>query len=265
MIKIIFIADVIGKIGRRAVAKHLPRLKTKYKPDLIIANAENLAHGIGFTQNTLNELLEAGVDLCTSGNHAWGKAGSDKILNKKPTYVIRPANYKGRKSGVGYQEIEIGQNKLIVVNLLGEVFIKDSLRNPFKELEKIIKKHKKSIILVDFHAEATSEKSALGQYFDGQVAAVLGTHTHIATADEKILEKGTGYLTDVGMVGYYDSIIGARKDQIFNLFLGKGKSSKKHDIPDHGKCQFDAVYLEIDPKTRKTVKIKRLNTIVGVK
>lgn len=265
MIKIIFLADIVGKVGRRALTQYLPKLKNKYKPDLVIANAENIAHGIGFTQKTLNEAVEAGVDFFTSGNHAWGKAGSDEILNKKPPLVIRPGNYKGKKSGVGYQEIEIGSNKLIVVNLLGRVFIPDKLNSPFKALEKIIKKHKNHVILVDFHAEATSEKNALAQYFDGKVSAVLGTHTHVPTSDNKILSSGTGYVTDIGMIGYYDSIIGSNKGQIFNLFLEKGQSSKKHDMPDHGDCQFNAIYLEIDPKTRKTIKIKRLDKIIKVK
>ncbi|MEK7072786.1 MAG: YmdB family metallophosphoesterase, partial [Patescibacteria group bacterium] len=117
----------------------------------------------------------------------------------------------------------------------------------------------------DFHAEATSEKNALVQYFDGKVSAVLGTHTHVPTCDHKILFSGTGYVTDAGMIGYYDSIIGSNKGQIFNLFLEKGQSSKKHDLPDHGDCQFNAIYLEIDPKTRKTIKIKRLDKIIKVK
>lgn len=263
-IKVIFIADVIGKIGRGALLEYLPKLKIKYRPDLVLANAENIAHGIGFTQKTLNEALLAGVDFFTSGNHAWSKAGSDDILNKKPPLVIRPLNYKGKKSGVGYQEIKIGQNKLIVLNLMGQVFIPDKLSSPFKSLAQIVKKHKDHIIIVDFHAEATSEKNALAQYFDGQVAAVLGTHTHVPTADQKILPQGTGYVTDIGMVGYYDSVIGAKKEQIFNLFLEKGQSSKKHDLPDYGQCQFNAIYLEIDVQTKKTIKIKRLDKIIKI-
>lgn len=263
-IKIIFLADIVGKIGRRALKQYLPKLKSQYKPDLVIANAENLAHGIGFTQKTLNEATQAGVDFFTAGNHTWGKAGSDEVLNKKPTFIIRPANYKGKKSGVGFVEIKIGSNKLIMVNLLGRVFIPDKVSSPFKNLDKIIKKYKDDIIVVDFHAEATSEKNALAQYFDGRVAAVLGTHTHVPTCDHKILEKGTGYITDAGMIGYYDSVIGANKGQIFNLFLEKGSSSKKHDVPDYGQCQFNAVYLEIDTKTKKTVKIKRLDKIIKV-
>lgn len=265
MIKIIFLADIVGKPGRRAIASYLPKLKSKYQPDLVIANAENLAHGIGFTQKTLNEVIESGVDFFTSGNHAWGKAGSDEILNQKPPLVIRPLNYQDKKSGVGIHQIKIGSNKLIVVNLMGRVFMPEKLDSPFKSLEKIVKKYKDHIILVDFHAEATSEKNALAQYFNGQVAAVVGTHTHVPTCDHKILSQGTGYVTDLGMIGYYDSVIGANKEQIFNLFLEKGKSSKKHDVPDYGDCQFNAVYLEIDSKTHKTVKIERLDKIVNVK
>lgn len=265
MIKVIFLSDIVGKIGRRAVAQYLPKLKKQYQPDLVIANAENIAHGVGFTQKTLDEAVLAGVDLFTSGNHAWDKAGSDEILNQKPPLVIRPANYKGKKSGVGLREMKIGSNKLIVVNLLGRTFIKEKLNCPFKALEKIIKKNKDAIILVDFHAEATSEKNALANYFDGKVAAVLGTHTHVPTGDERILKNGTAVVTDAGMIGYYDSVIGADKNQIFNLFLAAGRSSKKHDLPDYGRCQFNAIYLEINSATKKSVKIKRLDKIINVK
>ena len=266
MFKVIFLADIVGKIGRKAVAQYLPKLKKQYKPDFVMANAENLAHGIGFTQKTLDEMLAAGVDFFTSGNHAWKKAGADEILNEKPPLVIRPANYSSKKSGVGFKECKIGKNKLLVVNLLGRVFIEEKVSSPFKALEKILKKYKDcKIIIVDFHAEATSEKVALAQYFDGQVSAVLGTHTHVPTCDQKVLSEGTAFVADVGLIGYYDSVIGANKEQIFNLFLGKGKSSKKHDLPDYGQCQFNAVYLEIDEKSGKATKIKRLDKIINIK
>ena len=266
MIRIIFLADIIGKIGRKAVKKYLPKIKTKYRPHLIIANAENLAHGVGFTRSTLNEMSEAGVDLFTSGNHAWDKAGSDEILNETDSVVIRPANYPSKKSGVGYREIKIDINKVIVVNLLGKVFIKDKVKCPFNTLDNILNKtEKEAIVLVDFHAEATSEKNALAQYFDGKISALIGTHTHVPTCDERILENGTGYITDAGMIGYYDSVIGADKKQIFNLFLETGNSSKKHDLPDHGKCQFNSIYLEINPKNKKVTKIKRVDELVNLK
>ena len=152
-----------------------------------------------------------------------------------------------------------------MVNLLGEVFIDEKVASPFRTMDNILKISQKSLVLVDFHAEATSEKIAFAQYFDGKIAAVIGTHTHVQTADERILAKGTGYLTDAGMVGYYDSIIGANKEQIYNLFLGSGKSSKKHDLPNSGLCEFNAVYLEIDEKEKVTHKIERINKVVKVK
>ena len=264
MIKILFLSDIVGKIGRKAVIKELPKLKSRYHPDLVIANAENLAHGIGFTRKTLAEMIEAGVDLFTSGNHAWEKAGADEILNQKDSSVLRPANYPAKKSGVGVKELKISKKKVVVVNLLGKVFIKDRVADPFKMMKKIIREHGKAIYLVDFHAEATSEKTAFANYFDGKIAAVIGTHTHVPTSDERILADGTGYITDAGMIGYYDSVIGADKGQIFNLFLKTGRSSKKHDLPDSGQCQFDAVYLEIDEKMGKAKKIKRIHKIVKI-
>lgn len=263
--KVIFLADIVGKIGRRGVEAYLPKLKKKYKPDLVIANAENLAHGIGFTQKTLAEMTAAGIDFFTSGNHAWKKAGSDDVLNNSDPIVIRPANYTDKRSGVGYKVIKIGQNKVLVVNLLGEVFIGDPVDSPFKALAKILKKNKgiKNVI-VDFHAEATSEKVALAQYFDGKISVVMGTHTHVPTCDQRILTKGTALVSDVGMIGYYDSVIGANKKEIFSLFLGKGKGSKKHDLPETGECQFNSVYIEIDDKTGKTTVIKRLDDIIKI-
>jgi metallophosphoesterase (TIGR00282 family) len=264
MIKIIFLADIIGKIGRKGVTKYLPILKKELRPDLVIANAENLAHGIGFTQKTLDEMTAAGVDFFTSGNHAWKKGTADEILDADDPIVIRPANYPSKKSGVGYKEFKIAQNKLIVVNLLGEVFIEDKVGNPFKAMERIIAKFGKAIYFVDLHAEATSEKTAFAQYFDGKVTAVVGTHTHVQTADERILKNGTGFITDAGMIGYYDSIIGADKKQIFNMFLGTGKSSAKHDMPETGDCQFNGIYLEIDEKKNIVSKIKRLSKIVKI-
>lgn len=265
MIKIIFISDIVGKIGRNAVAQHLPALKRHYHPDLIIANAENLAHGIGFTGKTLQEMTEAGVDFFTSGNHAWKKNGADEILAASNPIIIRPANYSSRKSGVGYRELKIGQISLFVVNLLGEVFIDEKVASPFRTMEQILKISKKNLVLVDFHAEATSEKIAFANYFDGKITAVIGTHTHVQTGDERILAKGTGYITDAGMVGYYDSIIGANKEQIYNLFLGSGRSSKKHDLPNSGLCEFNALYLEIDERERVTHKIERINKVIKVK
>lgn len=271
MIRILFIADIVGKIGRNAVKQELPRLKRKYKPDVIIANAENLAHGIGATQKTIDEIKTAGIDAFTSGNHIWEKAGSDEMLNDEHNKLIRPANYPSKMSGHGQLELNLGENKLIVVNLMGRVFYdcgehkREVLHDPFKTLEKIIASDRRAIYFVDFHAEATSEKIALANYFDGRVAVVIGTHTHVQTADERILGKGTAYISDGGMVGYADSVIGADKQQIYNLFLKTGQTSKKHDVPSTGEAVFNAVYLEVNEKTGKAVEIERINETIEVK
>ena len=271
MIKILFIADIVGKIGRNAIKQELPRLKKKYKPDIVIANAENLAHGIGATQKTIDEMKTAGIDMFTSGNHIWEKAGSEAMLEDEHNNLIRPANYPSKMPGRGQWEIKLGENKLIVVNLMGRVFYdygerkREVLHDPFKTLEKIIATDRRVIYLVDFHAEATSEKVALANYFDGRVAAVIGTHTHVQTADERILAKGTAFISDGGMVGYADSVIGADKQQIYNLFLKIGQTSKKHDVPAVGEAVLNAIYLELDAKTGQAKKIERINELIEVK
>ena len=285
MVKILFIADIVGKIGRNAVRQHLPSLKMKLKPDLIIANAENLAHGIGATQKTLDEMREAGVHMFTSGNHIWEKGGSDEMLSNPDNRLIRPANYPSKLAGAGVitlslpsdlppgggeERRSVGEIKLNVINLMGKVYYgwgkddKEILHDPFKTLDKIISKDRQGLYLVDFHAEATSEKAALANYFDGRIAAIIGTHTHVQTADERILPGGTGFVTDAGMTGYHDSIIGSDKQQIYHLFLKTGQSSKKHDLPSQGLATFNAIYLEIDEKTGKAVTIKRVNDLIDV-
>lgn len=271
MLKILFIPDIVGKIGRNAVRQELPNLKKKYQPDVIIANVENLAHGIGATQKTLDEMKEVGIDLFTSGNHIWEKAGSDEMLDKPENRLVRPANYPQKKSGVGVIQANIGEIKLNVVNLQGRVYHgwnkdeEEYLHCPFKTLEKIIAVDRQALYLVDFHADATSEKAALATYFDGQVQAVLGTHTHIQTADERILEHGTAFISDAGSVIYADSVIGADKNQVWNLFLKTGRTSKKHDLPFFGSTIFNAIYLEFDEKSRLAKKIERVNKIIEVK
>lgn len=286
MIKILFISDIVGKIGRNAVIQHLPALKKKYEPDVVIANAENLAHGIGATQKTLDEMKAVGVDMFTSGNHIWEKGGSDEMLENPENRLIRPANFPAKLAGQGFitlslplnlpagggeERWSVGEIKLNVISLMGKVYYgwekdkKEILHDPFKTLSKIIAQDRHGLYLVDFHAEATSEKAALANYFDGRIAAVIGTHTHVQTADEKILPDGTGFITDAGMVGYSDSVIGSDKQQIYHLFLKTGQSSKKHDLPSTGLAIFNAVYLEIDESTRQAVKLERINELIEVK
>ncbi|MDD4352539.1 MAG: TIGR00282 family metallophosphoesterase [Candidatus Gracilibacteria bacterium] len=260
-LKIIFIGDIVGKIGRKAVGKIIPDLKKEYAPDLIIANGENLAHGTGITQKTLEEILQAGVDFLTSGNHIFDKQDIIPYLNRVP--VIRPANYPDGAPGRGYEILKIAKHKLAVVNLLGRVFIGPPVDCPFRIIDEILKKIQKekvSAIIVDFHAEATAEKIALFRYLDGRVSALLGTHTHIQTADEEISAQGTAYISDVGGVYGQETVIGVDQSVVLERFLTA--MPVVHKFPESGKAVFNAVYLEIDTKTAKAAQIKKIYKII---
>jgi len=264
-IKILFFGDIFAKIGRQGIKKILSDLITQYQPDLIMANAENLAHGKGVTETTLKEMQEIGIELFTSGNHVWDKNDVFAILNKKDSPLIRPANYPEGTAGHGEKIVKIGLNNLLVVNLVGRVFFRENFEDPFQTVAKILENHKKDKlagIIVDFHAEATSEKNAMGYFLDGKVSAVIGSHTHVQTADERILEKGTAYITDLGFTGAKDSVIGLDKKIIIKNFLTQ--INEPGEIPESGTCQINGVYLEINPKTQKAIKIERINTEVEV-
>jgi len=262
MIKILFFGDVIGKIGRQGLKKILPALKKKYKPDLIIANGENLAHGLGITKKTLAEMNSLGFNLLTSGNHIWKKKEIEEIfkdseLNK---FVIRPANWPRGVLGDGFCVLKVGKFLVLIINLLGRVFMKEDVDCPFERIDTILRKNndkKINAVVVDLHAEATSEKVAMGLYLDGRVSAVLGTHTHVGTADTKILPLGTAYVSDIGMVGAKDSVIGMKKDNVLNGFLTQ--LPQVFEPPEKGEVIINAVYLEIDPRTKKAKKIQRVD------
>jgi len=263
--KILFFGDVVGKPGRKALAAMLPQLKQDLPPDCVLANAENLAHGLGITEKTLNECREAGVDFFTSGNHVWEKADVNNLFADPATPLIRPENYPSEKPGAGHKLVSIGKESLLVVNLNGQVFIEEKFTSPFTAIDSVLKLYHDNPpggIIVDFHAEATSEKVALGWYVDGRVSAVLGTHTHIPTADEKILPHGTAYISDVGMVGLKESVIGVDKEIVINNFLGTKTSA--HDIPEHGPCILNAVFIEIDPVSRQAKSLNRIYREVTV-
>ncbi len=254
----LFIGDVIGRPGRRALKQHLPALERKYSPSLIVANAENAAGGIGITEKIALELFES-VDVLTSGNHIWDKKEALDILEKEPR-LLRPANYPRQNPGKGVYVFTDDQGRKIgILNLQGRVFM-EPIDCPFHvaicELEEL--RRLTPVIFVDFHAEATSEKQALGWYLDGKVSAVVGTHTHIPTADERILPKGTAYITDIGMVGGYNSVIGIKRDQAIMRFLS---SRPQRFEPSKDGTILSCLCIEVDAKTGKALHIQRESLI----
>lgn len=253
--KILFIGDIVGKVGRAALKALLPAVASRYKTDLVIANGENAAGGFGINEKTAAEIFGCGVHIITSGNHIWDKKDSIPYIAKE-SRIIRPANYPPGVPGAGSIIYTVNGVKIGVINLSGRVFM-TSIDCPFRagrsEIERI--RNETGIIIIDFHAEATSEKIAFGYYVDGKVSAVVGSHTHVQTADEKILPGGTAYITDVGMTGPSLSVIGIEKEQIIERFLMQ--MPMKFETAKGGGI-FSAVIVEIEEKTGKSTAIQRL-------
>lgn len=218
-IRIIFIGDVIGKFGRRMLENTLLPIKRKYKPGIIIVNGENSAGGIGIVKKTAFEMYNAGVDIITTGNHVWDKKEALDLI-KNDDHILRPMNYPKSVPGKGYIDFKTKDGtSVLVINLQGRVFMEPVVDNPFTIIDDFLKKSDFKVIFMDFHAEATAEKQAMGFFLDGRVSAVLGTHTHVQTNDLRILTNGTAYQTDVGMTGSIDSVIGMKKEPIITKFL----------------------------------------------
>lgn len=246
------IGDVIGKPGRQAVQKLLPGLREQYKLDLVTANAENAAGGLGLTLATAEELLGAGVDVLTSGNHIWDRREIIPYLDEDMP-ILRPLNYPPGVPGRGC----ITRGKALIVNLIGRTFI-GNFDCPFRAMDKLLSefKDRQPVIVVDFHAEATSEKMAMGRYLDGRVSAILGTHTHVGTIDAQLLPQGTAYITDIGMSGPIDSIIGDDPEAVLQRFL----TMIPHRLSvGRGKTLFNAVLVRIDDKSGKAISIDRID------
>jgi metallophosphoesterase (TIGR00282 family) len=261
-LKILFLGDVVGRPGREAVAKIMPQLKEDFSPDLTIANAENVAHGKGITENTLKDLQNAGVDFFTSGNHVWKKEGR-RLVSEKKFPILRPANYPEGVPGRGFQILNIFSKKIAIINLIGQTFFRNNYTCPFIEAKKILKaiEHENcNAVLIDFHAETTSEKRALGYYLDGQVSALIGTHTHVQTADDQILPNGTAYLTDAGMCGVRHSILGKNKEQVIQGFLQLDAVDSDWD-DEWQEAIVQGVLVEIK-KNGKAKEVKRINKVV---
>ncbi|MDD5132767.1 MAG: TIGR00282 family metallophosphoesterase [bacterium] len=253
--KVLFIADIIGQSGREAVARILPELKLKEQVDLVIANGENAAHGMGLTPSIARDLFHLGVDVLTMGNHTWDKKEILDIIDDEP--IVRPANYAPGVPGRGAILASTATGvKVGILNLIGRVFMPPN-DCPFRAADKVIAELKKEtpVIIVDIHAEATSEKVAMGWYLDGKVSAVIGTHTHVQTADDKILPGGTAYLTDVGMTGPFDSVIGIKKEIILQRFLMQ--MPIRFEVSDKD-IWFNGALIEIDEKSGKAIQIQRL-------
>lgn len=256
--RILFIGDIVGKPGRKYLQEHLAELKKTLCLDFIIANGENAAGGAGMTENIFIELRSMGIDVVTGGNHIWDRQDIFNFIDREPR-MIRPANYPLETTpGLGSVIVERlkGKSKLAVINLIGRVFMKP-VDCPFRaaDRELLLLKSKVDLVIVDFHAEATSEKQALGWYLDGQVSAVVGTHTHIQTADQRILPKGTAYISDVGMVGLYDSILGVDKGGPLKRFI----TQLPHKLTiSEGKIVFNAVIIEINELSGEAVSIERI-------
>lgn len=256
---ILMIGDVVGRTGREVIKNILSQIKREFPIDLIIANAENAAGGFGLTPKVAEELFSFGIDVLTSGNHIWRKKEVFQLLEENER-VLRPFNYPQGAPGRGSVVVNVNEIKVGVINLCGRVFVQE-LECPFKAAKQAIREIKRftPCIIVDMHAEVTSEKVAMGWFLDGEVSAVLGTHTHIQTADERILPKGTAYITDVGMTGPRDSVIGMKKELALRRFISQ--------IPVRlevakGVGQFCAIWLKVDKKSGCAKDILRIQKIL---
>lgn len=253
---ILCIGDVVGSIGCKFLMRTLPAVKKQMNLDLVIANGENSSDGNGLTPASATQLFDAGVDVITSGNHAFRRKESYDYYDSCHE-LIRPANFpSGTTPGKGYTIIDMLKWQVCVINVMGTMYL-EPLDCPYKTVEKILEETKDcKIKIVDFHAEATAEKRALAYYLDGRVSAFFGTHTHVQTADEQILPNGTGYITDVGMTGTLESVLGVKKELAIAKF--KDKLPVRFDLAT-GECRMDCVLFEIDNKTGKTVSVERLS------
>lgn len=253
MIRVLFIGDIVGQPGCRFLRQILPRLKQEEHVDVCIANGENSAVGNGILPCSADSLFDSGVDVITTGNHVFRRREIYSYLDEHPQ-LIRPANYPDRCNGNGYYVYDGGRFQLCVINLMGTVFL-DNLAHPFYTMDRILQEVKADLYFVDFHAEATGEKKALAYYLDGRISALVGTHTHVQTADERILPNGTGYLTDAGMTGPVESVLGVNPQNIITRYLTCMPT--RFEVPD-GACQFNGVVLDLDEKSGKCTKIKRI-------
>ena len=253
--KVLAVGDIVGQAGIKKLKNELPNIIEKENIDFVIVNGENAAEGMGITESNFKNILEEKVDVITMGNHTWGKKDIFKFIDHPK--LIRPANYTKGIVGKGYNIYNCNNKKIAVINLIGRVDMNILSENPFIVVKEIVEKIKENtdIIIIDFHAEATAEKIALSYYLDGKVTAIFGTHTHVQTADETILEKGTGYITDIGMTGPKNSVIGMDIDVSVKRF--ETTLPERYKIAQ-GECILNGVIFNIDDNTNKVTKIERI-------
>lgn len=267
ILSLLYLGDIFGKSGRKTVHHFLPQLKKEYAPDIILANAENIADGSGVTEETLQEMLDAGISGFSSGNHVFSKKQFIPHLENSHYSIVIPANYPPGVRGRRQMDIDTPNGKpALLINIIGRVFMSELTDCPFRAVDAILRKNNRddySAIIVDFHAEATSEKIAMAHHLDGRVDLLVGTHTHVPTADQRILERGMGYVTDLGMTGpFKDSIIGADKENVLYYFLTATKI-KRWENGRSDTC-LNAIYVEIDTEKRATTRIERVDRTLPV-
>ncbi|MGN1137842.1 MAG: TIGR00282 family metallophosphoesterase [Ruminococcus sp.] len=256
--RVLCIGDVVGKIGCEFLREKLPKLKREKNIDLTICNGENSADGNGITPTSAEHLFDSGVNVITLGNHSFRRREMYDYLDRSST-VIRPANFPvGTTPGVGCCTVDMGRLQVRVINLMGTMLMENNLENPFHKIDKILQEAEEKIVIVDFHAEATSEKLAFVNYVDGRVSAVFGTHTHVQTSDEHIFSGGTGYITDVGMTGPMESVLGVDPEIVIKKF--KTQMPVRFDLKK-GKCKMECIIFDIDDKTGKTFFCERMRII----
>ncbi len=248
--RILFIGDIVGKIGRRMLKEHLMKLKKEHGAQITIVNGENAAHGKGITERIYKELLGYGADFITLGNHTFAKREIYDVLDQD-VRMIRPANYPDGTPGDGHGVVNVNGERLLIMNLQGRSFM-PAIDCPFRKADAILESVKADTVFVDFHSETTSESLAMGHYLDGRVDAVVGTHTHVQTNDEQVLPNKTKYITDVGMTGFKDGILGIRKEEVIDRFLHQ--LPVRHNVPDEGAGILSGVI--IDTKMNKIDKIR---------
>ena len=253
--KILAIGDIVGRTGRKAVKEILPKLKKEYNIDFVVANVENASGGLGLTINGYNDLYMSGIDIMTMGNHTWAKREIFQIFNDRDN-IIRPQNYSNKVPGIGYIISEVKGKKILVMNLIGRVQTGVSCDCPFTTAERILDKENYDIAIIDFHAEATAEKIALAYYLKDKANIIYGTHTHVQTSDERIFDTGMGYITDLGMTGPKESVLGMKVEIAIKRFTTQ--IPEKYAVAE-GEYIFNGAIFDIDDKTNKVNEIIRIN------